>query len=248
MSRSTVNAEAGAWTPLAGGFAAILLAIVLLFLTEPFGKLPEATLAAVVLVAIRSLIKIPALERLWRLSRVEFAAAALTMAGVLVFDLLMGVLIGAAFSMLALVWRVSRANLALLGRVPGTTQFADAERHPENEQVPGAVVIRVDDEIFYANAEAIKSGLTARIAAAEPPARLVVLDLVNTPSLDLTGIDMIEELSKELAERGVTFRLAEATESVRDALRKAGVADNVSPVDQGTTVDRIVEEWQRGSG
>ncbi len=87
MSRSAVNAEAGARTPLAGGVAAILLAVVLLFLTEPFGKLPEATLAAVVLVAIRSLIKIPDLQRLWRLSRVEFAAAALTMAGVLVFDL-----------------------------------------------------------------------------------------------------------------------------------------------------------------
>jgi MFS superfamily sulfate permease-like transporter len=247
MSRSAVNAEAGARTPLAGGFAALLLAVVLLFLTEPFGKLPEATLAAVVLVAIRSLIKVPALQRLWRLSRVEFAAAVLTLAGVLAFDLLQGILIGAGFSLLALVWRVSRPTTALLGRVPGTTQFADVARHPENEQIPGALVVRVNDEIFYANAEAIKSDLSARAATAEPPVRLVVLDLANTPSLDLAGIDMLAEVNEAFAERGVTFRVADATGAVRDTLRKAGVAEALGPFDLGESVERVIDDWQGAS-
>jgi high affinity sulfate transporter 1 len=244
MSRSAVNSEAGAKTPLAGGFAAILLAIVLLFLTEPFGKLPEATLAAVVLVAIRSLIKIPALQRLWRLSRVEFAAAALTMAGVLVFDLLAGILIGAAFSLLALVWRVSRPSTAVLGRVSGTTQFGDLARHPENESIPGVLIFRVDDEIFYANVEAVKVELLKQVESADPPVRLVVLDLANTPSLDLAGVDMVELLNDELRGSGVVFRLAGATGSVRDILRKAGVTDALGPPDRADTVERVVEEWQ----
>jgi high affinity sulfate transporter 1 len=243
MSRSAVNAEAGARTPLAGGFAAILLAIVLLFLTKPFGKLPEATLAAVVLVAIRSLIKIPALQRLWRLSRVEFAAAALTMAGVLVFDLLQGILIGAGFSLLAIVWRVSRPNTAVLGRVPGTTQFADVARHPENEQIPGVLVFRVDDDIVYANVEAVKQHLLANVAVAEPPVRLVVLDLTNTPSLDLAGVDMLDDLADELRTGGASLRLAGATGLVRDTLRKAGSGDLTPPAPQDT-VERIVDQWQ----
>jgi high affinity sulfate transporter 1 len=243
MSRSAVNSEAGARTPLAGGFAAILLAIVLLFLTEPFGKLPEATLAAVVLVAIRSLIKIPALERLWRLSRVEFAAAALTMAGVLVFDLLQGILIGAVFSLLAVVWRVSRPHTAVLGRVAGTDQFGDVTRHPENEQIPGVLVVRVDDEIFYANVEAIKDDLLGQVEATQPPVQLVVLDLGNTPSLDLAGIEMIEEVSEELQQRGVSLRLADATGAVRDTLRKAG-AGELTPPDRQDTIERIVNGWQ----
>jgi high affinity sulfate transporter 1 len=244
MSRSAVNAEAGAKSPLAGGFAAILLAVVLLFLTEPFGKLPEATLAAVVLVAIRGLIKIPTLQRLWRLSRVEFAAAALTMAGVLVFDLLDGILIGAAFSLLAVVWRVSRPKIAVLGRVPGTTQFGDVGRHPENEQIPGVLVVRVEDELFYANVEAVKQRVLDDVAAAEPAARLVVFVLANTPSLDLAGVDMLEELSDQLGERGVTVRLADTTGPVRDVLRKAEVANKLGSLDREATIERIVQEWK----
>jgi high affinity sulfate transporter 1 len=243
MSRSAVNDSAGAKTPLAGAFAAILLAIVLLVLTAPFEKLPEATLAAVVLVAVKGLVDIPAIRRLWRLSRIEFAAAALTFAGVLTFDLLKGVLIGAAFSVGALVWRVSKPHTVVLGRIPGSTQFADVARHPENEQVPGVLVTRVDDDIFYANTQAVKDQLFADVEKSPTPVRLVVLDLSSTPLLDLAGIDMIDETSVELRDRGAVLRVVGASGEVRDALRRAGVDAKVGPLAPGDTVEQIVDEW-----
>jgi MFS superfamily sulfate permease-like transporter len=244
MSRSAVNESSGAKTPLAGGFAAILLAVVLLILTAPFEKLPEATLAAIVLVAIRSLINIPAIERLWRLSRVEFAAAALTFGGVLIFDLLTGVLIGAGFSILAVIGRISNPHIAILGRVAGSTQFSDIARHPENELIPEVRVIRVDDDIFYANSEEVKAALVSGIAGADPPVKLVVLDLASTPYLDLAGIDMLNDASDDLGNLGALFWLAGATGEVRDSLRKAGLGDKLGPLAQGQSVEEVIETWQ----
>jgi sulfate permease, SulP family len=248
MSRSAVNESSGAKSPLAGGFAAILLAVVLLVLTAPFEKLPETKLAAIVLVAIRSLVNIPAIERLWRLSRTEFLSAALTFGGVLVFDLLTGVLIGAAFSILAMIARISKPHIATLGRVAGSDQFADVARHPENEQIPGVRIIRIDDDIFYANTDAVKSALVSSVDEAEPPISLVVLDLASTPFLDLAGIDMLSDVSDELKEKGAELWVAGATGDVRDALRKAGAGDKLGPLGQRQSVEEIVEEWQARQG
>jgi sulfate permease, SulP family len=247
MSRSAVNESAGAQTPLAGGIAAVLLAVVLLVLTAPFEKLPETTLAAIVLIAVRGLLDIPGMRRLWRVSRLEFAAAALTLAGVLVFGMLEGILIGAGFSLLGLVWRASRPHTAVLGRIPGTTQFGDLARHPDNEVVPGVVVFRVDNDIVYPNVEAVKDALLHAVDAATPPARLVVVDLSNTPLLDLAGVDMLDGIVAELAERGAALRVAGATGPVRDALRAAGLADRLGPIEAGADVARVVESWHAAS-
>ena len=246
MSRSAVNDAGGARTPLAGAVAAVLLGIVLLFLTEPFSKLPEATLAAVVLVAVRGLVDIPAFRRLWSFSRPEFYAAALTMAGVLLIGMLEGILIGAAFSLLMLVWRVSRPHTAVLGRVAGTDQFADVARHPENAQIPGVIVFRVDDEIFYANAGAVKSSLLEAVEQSETPVRVVVLDLAATTSLDLAGITMLTEVRDDLGDRGATLRIAGAIGPVRDTLRKAGLVDAPQGLASFSTVASAVEGQEPG--
>jgi MFS superfamily sulfate permease-like transporter len=245
MSRSAVNESAGSKTPLAGGFAAIIIGVVLLVLTAPFEKLPEATLAAIVLVAIRSLVNIPAIKRLWRLSRIEFAAAATTFAGVLCFDLLSGVLIGAAFSILVMIGRISKPHVATLGRIANTNQFADVARHPENEQIPSIRIIRVDDDIFYANTDAVKTALTDGVEATDPPTSLVVLDLASTPFLDLAGIDMLSEAADDLNGHGTALWVAGATGEVRDALRKAGVGDKLGPLGPGDSVAQVIQAWQQ---
>ncbi len=137
MSRSAVNDSGGAKSPAASLFAAIILAIVLLFLTKPFSYLPEATLAAVVLVAVKSLVKVPAIRRLWAVSRPDFLAALLTFLGVLTFGMLEGIIIGVLFTFLTLLKRVSMPQTSLLGRKPNTSEFVDVTRNPDAEVVPG---------------------------------------------------------------------------------------------------------------
>ena len=132
--------------PLSGLGTGVLVGAVALFLTGLFTNLPEAILGAVVIVAVRGLFNVPALRRLYDASRREFLIAMVAFGGVLVFGMLQGVLIGAAVSLLMLVWRVSRPHTTLLGRVPGSASFSDLDRHPENEVLPDILVYRVDGE------------------------------------------------------------------------------------------------------
>jgi anti-anti-sigma factor len=241
MSRSAVNEAGGAKTPLAGGVAAILLALVLLFLTGVFAKLPEATLAAVVLVAVKGLIDVPALKRIYTLSKGEFAAAMLTAGGVLTFGMLEGIIIGAGFSLLLLAYRASKPRVDTLGRVPGTDVFASVERHPTNETMPGTLIVRVDGGIFYANAEAVKDSIDELIDSADPPVERLVIDLDNVPDLDLAAVDMLTDLDKSSQEHGYTVSLAGATQHVRDTLRKDGL-ERLIPAQSGhTTVEDALE-------
>jgi high affinity sulfate transporter 1 len=223
MSRSAVNDASGAKTPLAGGFAAILLAIVLLFLTGIFAKLPEATLAAVVLVAVRSLIDIPALKRIYRLSRGEFAAAMLTAGGVLTFGMLEGIVIGAGFSLLLMAYRASRPRVDVLGRVPGTDVFASVVRHPSYETIPGTLIVRIDGGIFYANADAVKDHIDDLVTAADPPVTRLVVDLDNVGGLDIAAMDMLNDLHETAEQNGYTVQAVGATSTVRQLLHEDGL-------------------------
>ena len=133
LSQSAVNDKAGARTPLALVFASITLALCLLFLTGLLENLPKAVLAAVVLTAILGLFDFRGLMRMWRVSRIDFYAAAVAIVGVLLLGILQGILLAAIASLLLLIARASRPHVAFLGRIPGTSSYSDVDRHPENE-------------------------------------------------------------------------------------------------------------------
>ena len=237
MSRSAVNDAGGAQTPLAGGIAAVILGLVLLFLTGLFAKLPETVLAAVVLVAVRGLVDIPALKRIYRLSTPEFAAAMLTALGVLTFGMLQGIIIGAGVSLLLLAYRASKPRIDTLGRMPGTDTFASIDRHPEFETIPGTLIVRVDGGIFYANTDAVTDRISELIASADPPVERIILDLDDVPGLDLAAIDMLSSIQSMATDAGYEFELAGATKEVRDVLRKDGLGDLLAEPTGPTTVE-----------
>jgi high affinity sulfate transporter 1 len=240
MSRSAVSDASGARTPLAGGIAGLLLAIVVLFLTGLFEQLPETTLAAVVLVAVKGLIDIPGLKRLFNLSRMEFLAAMLTMLGVLTFDMLQGIFIGAGFSLLALAYRGSRPQIDVLGQVPGTDAFGSVLRHPEYEQVPGVLVTRVDGGIFYANVDAVQEHILDLVEDQPEPLKHLVFDFGNVPMLDIAGIDMLSDLKELLDDQGITLILVGTTGEVRDVLRSAGLGDLLGAEGPHETIEDVL--------
>jgi high affinity sulfate transporter 1 len=246
MSRSAVSESAGGKTPLAGGVAAILLAIVLLFLTALFSELPETTLAAVVLVAVKGLIDIPALKRIFDLSKPEFLAAMLTLGGVLTFGMLEGIVIGAGFSLLFLAYRASRPRVDVLGRIPGADALGSAIRHPEYEQVPGVLITRVDGGIFYANVDTVQERILDLMDEQDPPVQRVIFDFDNVPSIDLAGVEMLKDLREKLDDRGATLTLAGTTGPVRDVLRSAGLDDLAGPTMHHATVEEVIAESAGG--
>src|SRR6185437_10861098 len=222
LSQSAVNDKAGAQTPLALVFASMTLALCLLFLTGFLENLPKAVLDAVMLTAISGLLDFRALFHMWRVSRLDFYAAAIALAGVLLFGILHGILLAALASVLLLLARVSSPHVAFLGRVPGTNSYSDMARHPENEALVGTIAFRPEASLIYVNADTVLEAVQQRLKTTDN-VRLVVCDLSASPYIDLAGARMLREIGASLSARGVPMRIIGAHGSVRDLLRAEGM-------------------------
>ena len=199
MSQSLVNESAGARTPLSGLVAALITLLVAVFFTGLLRNLPQPVLAAIILVAVTGLVQVEALRHIWRFSRTEFAVAMAALFGVLGSGLLNGVLLGVVISLLLLLRRASRPRVTELGRVPGTTYFADITRHPENERVADVVVARSEGALLYFNIDHVRDRISALVSARTAPPRLVVFFMGNVPLVDLAGVEFLSELHETLS-------------------------------------------------
>jgi len=241
LSQSAVNDKAGARTPLALVFASTTLALCLLFLTGLLENLPKAVLAAVVLTAVSGLLDFPALLRMWRISRIDFYAAAIALFAVLLLGILQGMLLAALASVLLLLGSVSRPHVAFLGRIPGTNRYSDLARHRENETLPGVIAFRPEASLIYVNADAVMETVLRRLRSATPSdIHLVVCDLSASPSVDLAGSRMLHELHEALATEGIALRIVGAHGRLRDLLRADGLGEKVGNLDGAVTLDGLL--------
>jgi SulP family sulfate permease len=237
LSKTAVNGAAGARTQLSGLVVAVMTVITLLFLTGLFEQLPEATLAAIVIAAVVELVDIRTLiefkrvytRRLGRAygvaARPDFLAAIAALFGVLIFDTLPGLFIGIGTSLLLLLYRTSRPHVAVLGKVPGTSdQYADIDRHPENIQQPGVVVLRVESGLFFGNADWVRARI--RKSAAASGVEAIVIDAESIPSIDISAVRMLDRLADDLERSGVRLLFARNVGQVRDVVRRVDREDD----------------------
>ncbi|HET8545373.1 MAG TPA: SulP family inorganic anion transporter, partial [Pseudolabrys sp.] len=243
LSQSAVNDKAGARTSLALVFASITLALCLLFLTGLLENLPKAVLAAVVLTAVYGLLDFPALLRMWRVSRLDFFAAAIALGAVLLLGILQGILLAALASILLLLARMSRPHVAFLGRIPGTNSYSDVDRHPENEPLPGVIAFRPEASLIYINADSVMEAVLDRLHGSPPDIRLMICDLSAAPYLDLAGSRMLHQLHDELVSRNIALRIVGAHGSARDLLRAEGMEDKVGELDRSKTLDSLLRGY-----
>jgi len=245
LSQSAVNEKAGAKTPLSLIFASITLALCLLFFTGFVTNLPKAVLAAIVLMAVKSLINIRELGHLWRVSRLEFIVAVIALVSVLLLGILKGVIVAAIASILLLLQRAAHPHVAFLGRIPGTRRFSDVSRHQSNQPIPGVLAFRVESGIVYFNAEHVLRVVLERVGMEEKSLRLVVCDLSTSPNIDLAGARMFLDLQAELARREIILRLVEARASVRDLLRLEGAEERVGTINRFAMLADVIEDFQK---
>jgi len=245
LSQSSVNDRAGARTPLALVLASAAIALCLLFLTGMLANLPSVVLAAIVLVAVKGLVDVGEMRRVWRASRLEFAVSAVAFAAVLLLGILKGVMVAVVVSLLLLIRRAARPHVAVLGRIPGTRIYSDRERNPDNEAVPGVLVVRVEAALLYFNVEHVRESVWAAVRAGGGPTRLVVLDLSASPTVDLAGARVLAALAAGLAEAGAALRLVGAHAEVRDLLRGEGLEARVGPIDRRLSVADVIEAFPR---
>ena len=210
MSASAVKEGAGARTQVTNLVAWVVTIVTLLFLTPLFAPLPEAVLAALIIHAVWHIIASRKLQKLQQESRVEVWFGVLALAGVLLIDVLQGMVIGLVASLLFVVYKTSRPHIASLGRVPGAPgAYSDLSRHPENIPVPGVLIVRVDAQLYYANALTVRDHVKAMLAEMETPPRAVIFDASAQDEIDVTSTNIIKSLYKELHGKGIEVYIAD---------------------------------------
>ena len=245
LSQSAVNDQAGAKTPLALVICSVTLAICLLFLTGLLTNLPKAVLAAIVFTAVYKLVDVPALVRMWRISRIDFYAAAIALVSVLLLGILKGILLAAIASILLLLARASQPNVAFLGRLPGTGRYADSARHPDVEPLSGIIAFRPEASLLYINAETILETVLAKVHE-NPDIKVVVCGLSSSPFIDLAGAKMLHDLHGELALRGIAFQIVGVRGQVRDVLQADGLADKTDSANWTRRMDSVLGDLNAG--
>ncbi len=217
FARSVVNFDAGAQTPAAGVFTALGITLASLFLTPALYFLPQATLAATIIVAVLSLVDFGILKRTWAYSKADFLAVLATLGGTLGLGVEAGLVIGVSVSLALFLLHSSRPHIAEVGLVPGTESFRNVLRH--NVKVsPELISLRVDESLFFANSRALEDRINNAVAT-NPQLKHVVLQCSAINSIDASALESLETIEKRLRDSGVTFHLSEVKGPVMDRLQ-----------------------------
>ena len=247
MSASAVKEGAGARTQVANLVAWVVTIVTLLFLTPLFAPLPEAVLAALIIHALWHLATSRKLAKLRRAAPVEVWFGILTLWGVLLFDVLQGMIIGLLASLLFVVYRSSRARLSSLGRVPGVPgAYSDVARHPDDVPIPGVLIVRFDAPLYYANALTVRDAVRSMVADREPAPQAVVFDFGTQDELDVTSTDMVKALVKQLRDGGLTVCFADVHAPILECGRETGLLEAIGEDNVFPTVDVAARHLEAG--
>jgi SulP family sulfate permease len=215
--------------------------VTLFFLTGFFEKLPNAVLAGIVIVAGLGLFALDDFKALWRIRRSEFWLGSVTVVAVLVLGMLGGIAFAIGLSLIVALARVVRPHTAELGQVEGTDTFRDLERNADARPIPGLLVYRIDDELFFANAAFFARDVKQRLIDAAPPATALVLDMEGVSDIDTTAIQQLDELLDDLRAADVDVTMARVRQPVRDMLRRSGLLARIGDGAIFLEVDDAVE-------
>jgi anti-anti-sigma factor len=249
MSASAVKEGAGARSQVTNLVTWIITVITVLFLTPLFASLPEAVLAALIIHAVWHIVASRKLQRIRLVSRTEFWFGMIAFAGVILIDVLEGMIIGLIGSLLFVIYQSSRPHIASLGRVPGVPgAYSDLERHAENKQVPGVLIVRLDGAMYYANALTVRDQIKTMIEEAKTQPRALLIDLDAQDRLDLTSADVLKGLLKELQGKGIAVYVADMHAPVREFSQRTGLLDLIGEDHIFPTVDAAVHFLETDAG
>lgn len=247
FSRTAVNDQAGAKTGLAGIISAILIVLTLLFLTPLFYYLPNAVLAAVILVAVAGLIDYQEAVHLWRNDREDFWMLLVTFIVTLSLGIETGIGAGVILSLGMVIYRSTRPHIAQLARVPDSTFYRNIDRFHNLEERPDLLVIRFDGPLYFANINYFKDKMTQLISQKGPELRLIVLNCESISHMDSSAIHVLEEWLKGCRNRGVEVFFTSVTGPVRDALSRWGLMETIGAAGFHMSIQQAVEAFDGAS-
>lgn len=246
-SRTVIAEASGGRTQMYSIFTAILVVISVLAFSSVISAFPTAALGGVVVYAAFRLVDTAEFRRLWHFRRREFLLAIAATAGVLLFDILYGVLAAVAISVIELLTRVARPHAAVLGHADEVAGWHDLDDYPTATQVPGLLIYRYDSPLFFANAEDFSRRCLAAIESVDPAPRWFILNMEGNTEVDITGLDALEEVRQACAARGIVMGLDHVKSEVWSALERHGVGALIGRQYVFPTHPTAVEAYERWS-
>ena len=246
-SRTALASAGGARSQLYSLVTLSLVVATLLFLGPLLTRFPAAALGAIVVYAAVRLIDIPGFRRLAAFRRSELLLAFASFTGVLVFDIIYGVVLAVGLSVAEMLARVARPHDAIEGFVPGLAGMHDIDDYPQARTIPGLVVYRYDSPLFFANAENFRRRAAAALEVAQEPVRWFILNMEANVEVDITALDAVDALRRELQGRQIVFALARVKQDLRAQLEAFGLVATVGPDHIFPTLPTAVaayEQWR----
>ena len=243
LSKTAAAVGSGAKSQMVSIFAAIFIVITVLFLTPLFYSLPEATLGAIVIHAVWKLINFHKLRRYYAIKKADFWAALVALLGVLVFGLLGGLLMAVVLSLFYLLMSVKNPHAAILGKLPGRSAFRSLENFPDAETYPGLLIFRFDSLLFFANAPNFRELVRAALEQT-PDTKVFLVDGESINYVDVTAIDMLDELHDELKDSGIELWFSGIIMDVYETLERADLVAKVGPDGFHPSIHAAVEHYQ----
>jgi sulfate permease, SulP family len=223
LSKTAAVDRAGGNSQVSGLSAAVLAILAILIAAPALSVLPRAILSAIVIHAVWGLIDVKAVRRYLSIRTNDGISAAVAALGVLIAGPLLGLVIAVGQSLLGLVYRSSRVDVEILGKVPGEkAAWGGIRRHPERTPVPEILVLRVNVSLFWVNAAEVQDAILEKVDAT-PDIKALILDLESTDQMETTSADMLSALHEQLAERGVDLYLVRVRWPVRTVLAHHGL-------------------------
>jgi sulfate permease, SulP family len=245
-SRSAVAASLGGVTSLVGIVASGVVALTLVVASDLLAAIPRAALAAVIVAAAFAIIDLPGFRELWRVSRPELALAVVTSLGVMIFDVLIGVLVAVVLSVVAAVGRMARPEDAVLGGRADLDGWVPVETDPRARTLPGLLVYRFDAPLFFVNIEHFRTRLLAALDDNPGDERWVVLDLEGVGDVDASALDGLADLLDLLRDRDVeVVAVARANHRTSQRLLRARLLAPTGPLRSYATINAAVAAFER---
>lgn len=226
LSRTVVNADAGAKTPLAGVLSSLLIVVVSLFFTSFFEDLPLTILAATIIVSIWKLVNFQPFVDAWRYSKADGIAMWITFFGVVLLDITTGLIVGIISTFILMLWRISRPHIAVVGLVEGTQHFRNIQRHQvmTSDRV---LSLRIDENLSFLNAHTLKGYLINQLSLNDKLEH-VILNCSSISAIDLSALETLEELNAELSKLNIRLHFAEVKGPVFDRLQASKLMTHLS--------------------
>ena len=225
FGRSMVNFTAGANTGLASIITAGLIALAVMFLTPLFYYLPNAILAAIIVVAVATLVDVKSFFHAWAYSKSDAISLLVTFVAVLELGIETGILIGVVLSLALYLWRTSRPHIAIVGRIGESEEYRNVLRH-ETTTYPHILALRVDESLYFPNAQYLEQVVLEEIAD-RPQVTDFVLVCNAVNFIDTSALEVLEELNHRLSENDIRFYMSEVKGPVMDGLKKIGFVDEI---------------------